>query len=248
MKIKVRSIGLAVLMGVAIGSTSISQAIAFPYQDISEEFYRKEKEKWHEVIKREPKNTNAYLELGKLLESEARVGYWSDCAVQEIEVYRQAIAFTGANAEIHFKLGQALITDLDNSGHCDISYLGDAAKIKARKKEGLSHLLKATLDDRSNDDYLIALGDSLKEEDQLDAAIVVYKAAVDLKLNPNQDSTLAYYKSMQYGLIGDKLLEKADFKAAEAAYRKALAIEPSNTHVQDRLKKVRNRLIRRFDF
>lgn len=248
MKIKVRSIGLAMLMGIAIGSMSISQAIAFPYQDVSQEFYAKGKEKWREVIKREPKNFNAYLELGKLLESEARVGYWSDCAVQEIEVYRQAIAFMGANAEIHFKLGQALMIDPDNGGHCDRSYLGDAAEIKARKKEGLSHLLKATLDDRSNDDYLIALGDSLKKEDQLDTAIVAYKAAVYLKLNPNQDSALAYYKSVQYGLIGDQLLEKADFKAAEAAYRKALTIDPSHTHLQDRLKKVRNRLIRRFDF
>ena len=248
MKIKVRSIGLAMLMGIAIGSMSISQAIAFPYQDVGEEFYTKEKEKWREVIKREPKNANAYLELGKLLKSEARAGAWSDCADHEIEVYRQAITFMGGNAEIHFKLGQALMTDSDNTDTCEKIYLGDTAKVKSRKKEGLSHLLKATLDDRSNDDYLIALGDALKEEDQLDAAIVAYKAAVYLKLNPNQDSASAYEKSMQYESIGDKLLEKADFKAAEAAYRKALAIEPSRTDLQDRLKKVRNRLIRRFDF
>ena len=113
------------------------------------------------MIKREPKNAAAYLELGKHLEAEAIAGYWSDCSIQSIRVYKQAILFTGASAEISFRLGQALMSDSNNSDNCPGESL-DAAIFKARKKEGLSHLLNATLLDRSNDEYLIALGDAFQ--------------------------------------------------------------------------------------
>jgi tetratricopeptide (TPR) repeat protein len=243
MKIKYRSIGLAVLMGIVIGSMSISQAIAFPYQDMSRESYAIEREKLYAVIKREPKNATAYLELGKFLEAEATAGYWTDCYVQSIQVYRQAIVVAGASAEIYFRLGQALMTDSDNSTTCAAEYL-DAAQIKDRKKEGLSHFLNATLLDRSNDEYLIALGDAFKEKGELDAAIVAYKAAIYLEINPNQKSDSLYHRSAQYSSIGDGLFKTAYFKEAEAAYRKALAIEPEDSYVQGRLKAVKIKLIR----
>ncbi len=249
MKFKVRSIGLILWLGLAMSSVLLSPAVAGgPYQDVSQEFFDKEKEKWREVIKREPKNATAYLELAKTLDSEAIEGYWSDCSAQTIAVYRQALAVVDPNAAIHFSLGQALMSDASN-GNCDEYYLGDETQVQARKKEGLSHLLKATLIDQSQDDYFIALGSALQEKGELDAAIVAYKKAIYLEVKPTQNESHLYdsssHKSTRYSQIGDELWKKADFKAAAAAYQKALAIEPDNSYAQGRLRAVKHKLIRR---
>ena len=82
--------------------------------------------------------------------------------------------------------------------------------------------------------------DAFKEKDELDTAIVAYKAAIYLEINPNQKSEFPNSRSTQYSSIGDELFKKAYFKEAESAYRKALAIEPENSYIQDRLKAVRS--------
>lgn len=245
MKINLRSMKLLLIAGMAIVSGQsilVSTALAGgPYQDTSESSYREEEAKIRAVIKQNPKNDKAYLQLGRLFEVEARDGYWYDCSEAEIRVYREAIVVIDTSAEIHFKLGQALMSDPSNSSNCATDSLEDVAKIKNRKREALSHLLQATLMNPAYDEYLIALGDALKEKDDLDAALVAYKTAVYLNLTPNPNLGLfSSNKSLRYTLIGDEFQKKGDFKTAEAAYQKSLSIEPDNALVQDSLRKVKH--------
>ncbi len=111
-----------------------------PYQDFGEEVYNEAKAKWYEVLKRDPKNVDAYFQIIKILGSERIEAYWFDCMDQDIKVYRQAIAAIDGNAELHFSFSQALMTDPSNDGYCPEGHLGETSQIQARKREGLSHL------------------------------------------------------------------------------------------------------------
>jgi tetratricopeptide (TPR) repeat protein len=161
MGLKYRSIGFALLLGLAIGHGKILPVAAFPYQIKTFESYREEEMQLRATIQREPKNANTYLQLGLLLESEAAEGQWSNCYAHSIQVYREAIAVAEPRAEIHFKLGQALMVDPKNSENCIIEELGDPAQIQARKQEGLSQVRRAIGLDPNNIKYTQALRDML---------------------------------------------------------------------------------------
>lgn len=197
---------------------------AHPYQENSVESYRQEQAKWRDVIRRDPKNPEAYLQLAASLSSEAAEGYW--CETYAIAAYRQAITAVPPNAEIHFQLAGSLLSDPVN---CD-EY--SPTEIAARHKEALIHLRKAIAIDSTKDDYYMTLGDALKNQGQSDAAMAAYKAAISLPFKPDQRSDSLANKSMRYLLIGDYLREQVVDLEAAAAYRKALAIAPDNPTLQ----------------
>ncbi len=157
----VAQVGLGLALCVTIGSLSPAMA-GGPYQDVSEEVYTEAKAKWYEVLKRDPKNVDAYFEIIKILGSERIDAYWFDCMDQEIKVYRQAIAAIDDNAELHFSLGQALMSDPSNDGYCSDGHLGDKPQIQARKREGLFHLRRSIQLQPQNKKYQAELAQFLK--------------------------------------------------------------------------------------
>ena len=153
MRIKLLSIKLLLILGMAIASgQTILTLPAFaggPYQDRSESSYREEETQLRAVIKQNPKNPKAYLQLGLLLEYDAaetaftpdESGYNYTAAIQ---VYRDAIAVVAPNAEIYFRLGSRLyFSQLDDH----------PADIEARRKEGLGHIQRSIRMDPKNDQY-----------------------------------------------------------------------------------------------
>jgi tetratricopeptide (TPR) repeat protein len=157
----IAQVGLGLVLCLTIGSLSPAMA-GGPYQDVGEEVYNEAKAKWFEVIKRDPKNVDAYFQIIKILGSERIEAYWFDCMDQEIKVYRQAIAAIEGNAELHFSLGQALMSDPSNDGYCAEGHLGDKSQIQARKREGLSHIRLAIQLQPQNKDYQVALDQFLQ--------------------------------------------------------------------------------------
>jgi hypothetical protein len=127
---------LILLLSAMIGMGHMQPARAHPYQIKGMEEYAQEQAQWRAMIQRDPKNPEAYLQLGASLSSEASEGYW--CNTAAIAVYRQAIAVVSPNAKLHFRLGAALVADPDVN--CDEQ---DLTAIQANKKEGLFHLRKA---------------------------------------------------------------------------------------------------------
>jgi tetratricopeptide (TPR) repeat protein len=244
MNIKYQSIGLALFATLTTIAGSMLPVMAFPYQDFGPEFYAEQQAPWRELIKREPKNPNGYLQLGNWLTNEADAGYWTDCYAHSIAVYRQGITAAAPNAEIHFKLGQALMVEPDTQ-YCTldtVEELRDPAKVQARRQEGLSHYRQAMAIDPSHDEYPVAVGDVLKKEGQLEAAIAAYKTAINLPLQPNQGIESPFNRAFNYEMIAEEFEKKADFETAAAAYRKALAIYPNASSAQDKLKAVEARL------
>jgi hypothetical protein len=161
MGLKYRSIGFALLLGLAIVHGKILPVAAFPYQINTFESYREQETQLRATLQREPQNANTYLQLGLLFEGEAAEGYWTNCHAHSIQVYQEAIAVAEPSAEIHFKLGQALMVDPENSENCIIEELGNPAQIQARKQEGLSHVRKAIAIDPNNIKYTQTLSDLL---------------------------------------------------------------------------------------
>jgi tetratricopeptide (TPR) repeat protein len=205
------------------------------YQEKSAESYRAEQASWREAINREPKNPDAYIQLADSIIAEAAEGYW--CTTRTIAVYRQAIAAVAPNAEIHARLGGELVGE--PNVNCDLTE--NQAQKRARQKAGLVHIRKAIAIDPTKDDYYITLGNVLNEQGRSAAAIAAYKQAIALPVKPRQGYTPHYIisgESMPYRIIGDYLRSKADFQAAAAAYRKALAIQPDYPTVRDSLNQV----------
>jgi hypothetical protein len=128
--------GLVLLLSAMMGIGRMLPASAHPYQIISLEEYQQEQAKWREMIKRNPKNPEPYLQLGASHSGEAAEGYW--CETAAIAVYREAIAAVPPNAELHFRLGAALVSD--PAVRCEEP---DPATRQANDKEGLSHLRQA---------------------------------------------------------------------------------------------------------
>ena len=120
-----------------------------PYQDRSESSYREEEEQLRAVIKQNPKNPKAYLQLGLLLEYDAaETAFTPDESgynyTKAIQVYRDAIAVVAPNAEIYFRLGSRLyFSQLDDN----------PADVEARRKEGLEHIRRSIRMDPKNDQY-----------------------------------------------------------------------------------------------
>ena len=138
-------------MAIASGQTILTLP-AFaggPYQDRSESSYREEEEQLRAVIKQDPKNPKAYLQLGLLLEYDAaETAFTPDESgynyTKAIQVYRDAIAVVAPNAEIYFRLGSRLyFSQLDDN----------PADIEARRKEGLGHIQRSIRMDPKNDQY-----------------------------------------------------------------------------------------------
>ena len=157
MKVKLLSMKLLLILGMAIASgPTILTLPAFaggPYQDRSESSYREEETQLRAVIKQDPKNPKAYLQLGLLLEYDAaetaftpeESGYNYTKAIQ---VYRDAIAVVAPNAEIYFRLGSRLyFSQLDDN----------PADVEARRKEGLGHIQRSIRMDPKNESYRIEL-------------------------------------------------------------------------------------------
>jgi tetratricopeptide (TPR) repeat protein len=243
MKIKYQSIGFALFATATTFAGAVLPVMAFPYQDFGPEFYTENQAPWRELIKREPKNPNGYLQLGNWLTRDADAGYWTDCYNHSIAVYRQGIAAATPNAEIHFKMGQALRVEPDST-YCTldtVEELRDPAKVQARRQEGLSHLRQAMSIDPSNDEYPIAVGNALKEEGQLEAAIAAYKTAINLPFQPNQVPEIPFVKASNYETIGQEFEKRADFETALVAYRRAVAIYPDDS-VQRHLEELAARL------
>lgn len=145
-------VGFGLALCLTIGSLSPAMA-GGPYQDVSEEVYTQAKAKWYEVIKRDPQNVDAYFQIIQILGSERIEAYWFDCMDQEIKVYRQAIAAIDGNAELHFRLGQALMSDPENDGYCSDGHLGEKPQIQARKSEGLAQIRLAIQLQPQNKEY-----------------------------------------------------------------------------------------------
>ncbi len=101
--------GLVLLLSVLFGLGQMLPATAHPYQVTSEKEYEQAQAQWREMIKRDPKNPEPYLKLGKSLTGEASEGYW--CNNRAIAVYREAIAVVPPNAKLHFRLGAALVAE-----------------------------------------------------------------------------------------------------------------------------------------
>jgi tetratricopeptide (TPR) repeat protein len=220
-----------VLFSAMIGMGSILPVAAHPYQEKSAESYEQEQAVWREAIKRDPKNPDAYLELAESMVAEAGEGYW--CTSRAVEVYRQAIAVVPPNAELHFRLGLDWTSELEVN--CD-EY--SPTEIQTQKKEGLFHLRKAIELDPTKDRYYIALGDALKDQGQVDAAIAAYKTAISMPYKPEQSWASASTQAVSYIVIGDYLWENVADVEAVAAYRKAFAIAPDYPHLQKRLREV----------
>jgi tetratricopeptide (TPR) repeat protein len=125
-----------ILLLIIIGIGQMQAATAHPYQIKGMEEYKQEQAQWREIIKRDPKNPEPYLQLGASLSAEASEGYW--CATAEIAVYREAIAVVPPNAKLHFRLGTALMGE--PAVNCDEQ---DPAVIQTNNQEGLAHLRKA---------------------------------------------------------------------------------------------------------
>ena len=157
MKVKLLSMKLLLLLGMAIASSpTVLTLPAFaggPYQDRSESSYRDEETQLRAVIKQNPKNPKAYLQLGLLLEDDAAETAFTPEEsgynyTEVIQVYRDAIAIVSPTAEIYFRLGRSLyFSQLDDN----------PADVKARKKEGLGHIQRSTRMDPKNDQYRIEL-------------------------------------------------------------------------------------------
>jgi hypothetical protein len=127
---------LILLLSAMIGIEPMRSASTHPYQEKSAESYEQEQAHWRERIQRDPKNPEAYLQLGASLASESSEGYW--CTTPAETVYHQAIAAVAPNAEIHFRLGRHLVSDPDVN--CDEH---SPTAIEERKKDGLIHLRQA---------------------------------------------------------------------------------------------------------
>jgi hypothetical protein len=155
------SIGFALLLGLAIVHGKMLPAAAFPYQIKTFESYREEETQLRATIQREPKNANLYLQLGLLWEGESVEGHWDDCYTPWLKLYQEAIAVAEPSAEIHFKLGRALIIYPDTRENCSTPELDDPSKVQARNQEGLSHLREAIALDPKNIKYTQTLSNML---------------------------------------------------------------------------------------
>lgn len=128
--------GLILLLNLALGIYQMRPASAHPYQVKSEKEYAQEQARLREMIKRDPKNPEPYLQLGASLASESSEGYW--CNTPAIEAYRQAIAVVPPNATLHFRLGAALVAE--PAVNCDEQ---DPTMMQVNNREGQFHLRKA---------------------------------------------------------------------------------------------------------
>ncbi len=120
---------LTLLLMAMVGIGHMLPAKAHPYQVTSEKEYEQAQAQLREIIKRDPKNPDLYLQLGTSFSHEAAEGYW--CETRAIAVYREAIAVVPPNAKLHFRLGAALVAE--PSVRCDEPSLVAEGSVHLRK-------------------------------------------------------------------------------------------------------------------
>ena len=186
-------------------SVSLSTFPDIPFQSVDElvqtgtialrdRRYTEAEAAWREVLKRDPKNYDAYLKLGdslrrhhleaakaayqkaidldpKKAEGYLRLADATDRTDLHIPIYRKAIAVAEPNAQLYYTLGITLLADpYDNRMFSE-----------AEKQEAIALFRKATQIKSQDTTYVaaayVALADSfLKGQAQIDA----YQAAIDL--------------------------------------------------------------------
>ncbi len=219
MKTTCRSIGLAVFMGVAIWESAVlpgsagpivplvaPNSIADPVQEaetaIKNRNYDNAEAIWRKVIKREPRNAKAYLELGKVLNIGRSVAN-PDRSKEVISAYNKAIELDPSQPNGYLTLADFLRFSQEDTAiaiyrkaiavatpSAEVYYMlgitltadpDNNRVISAdRRNEAIACYRKAIEIAPQDGKSYIALGNELEMQGKLDGAIAAYQAAMKL--------------------------------------------------------------------
>ncbi|OYD88762.1 hypothetical protein CDG77_22095 [Nostoc sp. 'Peltigera membranacea cyanobiont' 213] len=170
---------------------------------------------WRSFIKRDPKNSYAYVKLADVLSNQGKIA-------ETIATYRQALQLT-PNGAIYIKLGNFLAQ-------------------KGQIQEAIASYRQAVKLDPKTDSNYIALGNKLQEVGSMEEALMAYRQAVKLspdssnyyylaeilfKVGKQQEAIAAYGEAIKLDANGylssdnayDKLGEILEYSEAVTIYR-----------------------------
>ncbi len=190
--------------------THLSRQRESPYE-VKVEFMHSAMDAYQKAIALDPKRAEVYVKLSKLQEERG--------SSEEQKTYHQAIDLAEPNAEVYYRLGSRLLSDLGNAKlygyEVDHEYTDeDRAFFATEKAKASAYLRKATQVPSQDKTYVvlayIALADYLQETGKESEAIAAYQSAMAFN-DPN-----AYIKYAEF------LERKNRLDAMVAIYQKTL--------------------------
>jgi tetratricopeptide (TPR) repeat protein len=222
-------------------------------QDAGE--YSKAEELWKEVIKLNPKESDAYAGLGDLLRLKRK---YTDA----IAAYRQAINIDPKNAYAYIGMGMALRSpnklnesiaafrkaieiEPDNvDAYIQLSIT--LAKNKKFQEAKLNSQKAIQLEGNDSEAYVV-LGNTLRLEGNQKEAIKAYQQALTLKENLREDRIVPKTNAhaLAHNGLGLIMLSQGNTKAAILEFKKAIQLDPKYILAQNNLKEAERQLKQR---
>jgi CHAT domain-containing protein/Tfp pilus assembly protein PilF len=176
---------------------------------------------WREVLKRDPKNYNAYIQLGNTLRNlelnspEASVRNQSLKAAKE--AYQKAINLDPKRAEGYLQLAELERLYLGNN-NAAIAIYRRAIAVADQNAE-VYYMLGIGLLDNPNNDRVFSIAEK-------EVAIEAFRKATQIK---SQDST---YVAVAYTTLGNYLLDAGKISEGIAAYQSAMKLNDMSAYMQ----------------
>jgi CHAT domain-containing protein/cytochrome c-type biogenesis protein CcmH/NrfG len=204
-----------------IPTQSIEQLVQTGTIALNDRRYAEAEAAWREVIRRDPKNFEAYLKLGDALRNRELKSQETSVRNQTIkaakEAYQNAIALDPKRAEGYLKLAELEALYVGNVKEAIAIYR--RAIDLAEPNAEVYYMLGVRLLDNPNNDRVFSVAEK-------EAATFYFRKATQVK---SQDKT---YVGLAYVALGDDLISVGKVAEGIAAYQRAMALNDSNAYIK----------------